>query len=86
VLKVNTSSEAEFGVIEVWDNGIGISEEAKEKIFIPFFTTKDPGEGTGLGLSVSRKIVEENGGTIDFESRQGDHTRFVLKFPLVDPG
>ncbi|HCL57300.1 MAG TPA: hypothetical protein DHW82_09880 [Spirochaetia bacterium] len=59
------------------DNGPGISKEIKNKIFEPFFTTKKAGEGTGLGLDICRKIVEEIGGKIDFESVPGKTVFYI---------
>src|SRR5215475_4166663 len=69
--------------ILVQDTGTGISPENIKKIYDPFFTTKAPGKGTGLGLSVSYGIVQEHGGTISVESRQGVGTTFRLELPLV---
>ena len=68
--------------VEVKDNGIGIPEEAKKKIFQPFFTTKEPGKGTGLGLSVSKKIVDEHKGTLEFFSNAGEGALFRILMPV----
>ncbi len=64
------------------DTGCGMEKEALEKIFLPFFTTKDIGEGTGLGLSVVHGIVTSHGGTIDVESKVGKGTRFEIRLPI----
>jgi signal transduction histidine kinase/PAS domain-containing protein len=70
------------GSIEVMiiDSGNGIPEEIQEKIFQPFFTTKPPGEGSGLGLDIVKKIIEKHGGTINFRSIPGQ-TIFVVTLP-----
>jgi signal transduction histidine kinase len=65
-------------IIQVRDNGPGILEEVKEKIFIPFFTTKQ--EGSGIGLSLSRQIMRLHRGTISVQSRPDVETVFTLKF------
>jgi len=68
--------------IRVRDNGTGIPEEAREKIFNPFFTTKPSGEGTGLGLSMSHDIVvKQHGGSIDVETEPGVFTEFRIVLP-----
>jgi len=68
--------------IEVRDNGAGIPEDVKEKIFLPFFTTKPAGEGTGLGLSLSYDIVvKQHNGALTVDSTPGDHTTFVVVLP-----
>lgn len=67
-------------VFEVSDNGSGIDCELKKKIFTTFFTTKG-GEGTGLGLLTTRKIVQEHGGKILLDSEQGSGARFTMEFP-----
>ena len=65
-------------LIEVADNGPGIVEEAMEKIFIPFFTTKQ--DGSGIGLSLSRQIMRLHRGNISVRSEPGEATVFTLKF------
>ena len=67
--------------LTVRDNGRGIPKENIKKIFEPFFSTKPPGEGTGLGLFVTRGIVEKLCGTIEVESRLGDGTSFYVNLP-----
>jgi signal transduction histidine kinase len=72
--------------IAIKDNGTGIPDSVKEKIFNPFFTTKPAGEGTGLGLSLSHDIVvKQHGGAIDVESEPGS-TTFIIRLPRADPG
>ncbi len=69
--------------ITVADNGSGIPDDIKEKIFQPFFTTKPTGEGTGLGLSMSYDIVTKgHGGTIEMESEEGRGTKFIITIPI----
>lgn len=68
--------------IEVSDSGAGIREEDLEKIFTPFFTTKDT--GTGLGLAVAHRIIEDHGGTMEVTSQVGRGTTFVITLP-IDP-
>jgi signal transduction histidine kinase/ligand-binding sensor domain-containing protein len=74
-----SSKKTENGVeLSIQDNGPGIPDSIKEKIFQPFFTTKPTGSGTGLGLSLSYDIVKAHGGEIKVESSQGDGTKFLL--------
>jgi signal transduction histidine kinase len=68
--------------IRIRDNGTGIPEEVKEKMFNPFFTTKPAGEGTGLGLSMSHDIVvKQHGGGIDVDTEPGSFTEFIITLP-----
>jgi signal transduction histidine kinase len=67
--------------ISVKDNGTGIPDKIKDKIFQPFFTTKPTGQGTGLGLSLSYEIVHAHGGDIKVESVEGTGTTFTIQLP-----
>jgi signal transduction histidine kinase len=63
------------------DSGRGVPTEDRDTLFSPFFTTKAPGKGTGLGLYISQQIVKQHGGTIDFRSQEGGGTLFVVRLP-----
>jgi two-component system NtrC family sensor kinase len=65
------------------DNGVGIAPENLNRIFEPFFTTKEAGKGTGLGLAVSKRIMDEHNGKIEVESTPGKGATFTLKFPSL---
>jgi signal transduction histidine kinase len=69
-------------VVEIGDNGPGISPEVRPHIFEPFFTTKGVGEGTGLGLDTAQRIVKKHRGSIQVLSQPGD-TRFEVRLPLA---
>ena len=69
--------------LDIKDTGSGIPPEKLEKIYDPFFTTKEPGKGTGLGLFIVRQIVERNKGRISVESTVGKGTTFFLDFPAA---
>jgi signal transduction histidine kinase len=69
-------------IVEVTDNGIGIPEENRTRVFMPFFTTKPLGKGSGLGLSISLGIAKELGGLIEMESREMEGTTMRLKVPM----
>ncbi len=80
---VRTGTEGgDYAWISVTDKGIGIDEENLDKIFEPFFTTKARGEGTGLGLSLTKKLVEANGGRIEVASISGQGSSFRLLLPV----
>ncbi len=81
ILTLQTSFDKFCVQLRVTDTGIGISEEIKESIFMPFFTTKDVDQGTGLGLSVVHGIVSSHGGEIHVESQPGEGTCFCVTFP-----
>ncbi|MDD5680153.1 MAG: ATP-binding protein [Candidatus Omnitrophica bacterium] len=73
--------------IDIQDTGDGIPEDKIKQLFNPFFTTKDPGKGTGLGLFIVRQVVEKNDGRIYLKkSKVGEGTTFTLEFPVVDKG
>ena len=71
-------------LIAIKDNGTGMTEDVKAKIFQPFFTTKPTGQGTGLGLSLAYDIITKgHGGTLEVESKEGEGTTFIVKLPIV---
>lgn len=81
-LVISTSKTAQYIVIKIRDNGMGIPEANSRKIFEPFFTTKPTGEGTGLGLSIAYDtIVKEHNGEISVKSQEGEYTEFVIHLP-----
>jgi signal transduction histidine kinase len=82
-LRVRTYREDDCVVVEIADNGPGISPEVQPHIFEPFFTTKAVGEGTGLGLDTVQRIVKKHRGTIQVTSKPGD-TRFQIWLPLAE--
>lgn len=70
-------------IIRIRDNGDGISDAIRSKLFTPFFTTKPVGVGTGLGLSLSRDIITNlHNGTLDVDSEPGHYTEFIIRLPL----
>jgi len=81
-IRVQTRVEGEEAIIEVQDEGCGMSPEVKEQIFTPFFTTKGA-EGMGLGLRLCKSSVERMGGTLECESTEGKGTTFRIRMPLV---
>ncbi|MBX7080387.1 MAG: PAS domain S-box protein [Nannocystaceae bacterium] len=83
-VRVEREADAPFVRIAVEDSGPPLPAGAEERIFEPFFTTKRVGEGTGLGLSVSRTIIDAHDGTLTLD-RSADCTRFVVRLPEVQP-
>jgi len=82
LVKVFTKNLSNKIEIKVSDNGSGIPENIKEKIFQPFFTTKPTGHGTGLGLSLTYDIVKAHGGEISLNSKAGKGTEFIISLPI----
>ena len=80
-LSINTGMDGNFAWVRFKDNGCGIPEENTEKIFEPLFTTKP--KGIGLGLAISKRLVEQNGGKIEVSSQKDKGTAFIVKLPLV---
>ena len=68
--------------ISISDNGPGIPDAIKDKIFQPFFTTKPTGQGTGLGLSLSYDIVKAHGGELRVETKEGKGSAFIMNLPI----
>ncbi len=84
IIKVTTSSADDKISLIVEDNGLGMNNEIIDKIFLPFFTTKEVGEGTGLGLAVVHGIVTSHGGTIKVKSKEGVGSRFEVILPIKE--
>lgn len=83
LLKIRTSERHGKVYVEIIDNGAGIPPDIQSQIFDPFFTTKGVGEGTGLGLEVTRRIVEKHQGSIQVESEPGE-TNFCVALPIAN--
>lgn len=85
-ISVRTAREDGRVLVEVTDDGPGIPDGVRDRMFEPFYTTKDVGKGTGLGLDISRRVVVENHkGDIRVESRPGE-TRFQVRLPILPAG
>ncbi|SDD56396.1 PAS domain S-box-containing protein [Ruegeria marina] len=82
-ITLTTKVRGDMAEVQVCDNGAGIPEDVREKIFLPFFTTKPAGEGTGLGLSLSYDIVvKQHGGALTVDSAPRKYTRFTVSIPM----
>jgi signal transduction histidine kinase len=84
-LTVTTRAGDDHVLLAVEDTGTGMTEEVRDKLFTPFFTTKDIGQGTGLGLPVVHGIVTSHGGSIRVESELGQGARFTIELPIREP-
>lgn len=82
-LEVRTKSIPNRVLVEVEDNGPGVPEEIRDKLLMPFFTTKKGTEGTGLGLSITHDIIKSHQGTLKIESTVGEFTRFSIELPII---
>ncbi len=84
ILRVSTALSEDGAAVEVTvsDTGYGLTDEIRERLFLPFYSTKH--RGTGLGLSIAAKIVQEHGGSIRAESNSPKGARFLLRIPLLD--
>jgi signal transduction histidine kinase len=85
VLTVRTAADGAHLVCAVEDTGTGMTEEVLDRIFVPFFTTKDVDRGTGLGLPVAHGIVTSHGGTIEAKSSPGQGATFAIRLPVDTP-
>jgi two-component system NtrC family sensor kinase len=83
-LTIRTLASDKFVLLIVEDTGVGMEKNIIRKIFQPFFTTKDVGLGTGLGLSVAYGIITSHGGSIDVDSKVGQGTRIKIKLPCIE--
>ncbi len=84
-LTIAALSDGEFAIVSVIDDGLGMDPETLARVYEPFFTTKEVGEGSGLGLSTVHGIVGQSGGTIEVESAPEEGTIFTIRLPLAHP-
>jgi signal transduction histidine kinase len=84
LIRVELRCDGDTVQLDVSDNGSGIPDDQLSRVFDPFFTTKSEG-GTGIGLAISKTIVEEAGGRIEATSRAGEGTRFSVRLPVAEP-
>lgn len=83
LISIRSKIEGSHVQLEVWNNGELIPEDVQKKLFTPFFTTKEVGEGTGLGLYMSYQIMKSHQGELSFYSSEKQGTAFILTFPLA---
>ncbi len=81
-INIKSYSDGNRVIVEISDNGIGISKENLSKIFLPFYSSKGYGKGTGLGLAIAKRVINEHNGEIIAESKIGKGTKFKLVFPV----
>lgn len=84
-LTIQTKASDKFVFLIIEDTGVGMTEDIMKKIFLPFFTIKDVGKGTGLGLPVVHGIVTSHGGFINVDSKVGQGARFKIQLPIAEP-
>ena len=84
-IRIRTGANDQYVFIAISDTGMGIKEEDLEKIFEPFFTTKEKEQGTGLGLSLCKRLIEANAGKIEVDSKVGKGTTFTIMIPISPP-
>jgi PAS domain S-box-containing protein len=83
-IEIHTQQEEDWVTVRIRDNGTGIRNEHLKRVFDPFFTTRGPDEGEGLGLYIVRQIVTRYRGTIDVENADGGGARFVIRLPVAN--
>jgi signal transduction histidine kinase len=82
-LLVSTKNQEDTVMVVVEDNGPGVADEIRDKLLMPFFTTKKGTEGTGLGLSITHDIVKDHEGVLEIDSIVGEYTRFIILLPKI---
>ena len=86
LIAIDQADHSQWAILEISDQGGGIPKEIQSRIFDPFFTTKRRGVGTGLGLSLCLRMINDVGGSLDFKSKEGVGTTFVIRLPLAEFG
>jgi len=81
-IRINKDDSEKNIILEIEDNGVGMDSETAKKVFDPFFTTKPVGQGTGLGMSITHKIIKNHQGNIRLDSTPGVGTKFIITLPL----
>lgn len=81
-MRIAARRDGEWALLEIADNGPGVPESIRSRVFDPFFTTKPMGAGSGIGLGLSRGIVEAHGGTMTLAPADGSGARFLIRLPL----
>jgi signal transduction histidine kinase len=84
-VRIRGRVEGDQLVFSVKDNGAGIPPDTLNRLFTPFFTTKGPGQGVGLGLTITRRVIQSLGGTVQVSSTVGQGTEFVVRLPRTQP-
>jgi two-component system NtrC family sensor kinase len=84
-IRISTLVQGNQAVVRIADSGPGIPAELRERIYEPFFTTKEVGKGTGQGLALARTAVERHSGSIECDSAPGAGTTFTIRLPLPGP-
>ena len=84
LVSLSARREGERIMVEIHDNGPGIAPEVLSQLFDPFFSTKGAGRGSGLGLTICRRIVTEHRGSIDVSSTPGEGTTFTIELPVAE--
>ncbi|NJO87985.1 MAG: hypothetical protein HC831_02725 [Chloroflexia bacterium] len=82
IITIGTCINSDKIVVKISDTGVGIKKEDIKKVTDPFFTTKRPGEGTGLGMSISYNIIQKHQGSIEYSSVEGSGTTVTISFPM----
>ena len=83
-IKITMRHDEKYATIIIEDDGCGMKQDVANKIFEPFYTTKPTGEGTGLGMSISYKVIQNHNGKISVESEEGKGTKFIITLPIVN--
>ena len=81
-IRITTRRRTDVAEMRFWDNGAGICKDLLDQIFNPFFTTKPPDKGTGMGLSIANEIVKNHDGQLAVNSKEGEYTEFVILLPV----